>query len=155
MKTYICDIDGTLADIGHRLRFIQSEPKDWDGFFEACAEDKPIKVVIDVIRAIGFVAWHTHNDDDYSKIIYLTGRPERVREKTHRWLAVNGLPDGELIMREDGDHRPDTIAKRELLEKIIADGGSVAAVFEDRPSVVRTWREMGLTVFQVGNSEEF
>jgi hypothetical protein len=57
-------------------------------------------------------------------------------------------------MRRDGDHRPDTLTKRELLDKIIADGGVVAGVFEDRPSVCRVWREMGLTVFQM-NHEEF
>jgi FMN phosphatase YigB (HAD superfamily) len=30
---YIFDIDGTLADISHRLHFIQQEPKDWRGFY--------------------------------------------------------------------------------------------------------------------------
>lgn len=149
-RTYIVDIDGTLARIDHRLHFIQQEPKDWNGFFDACGEDEPINDVIQVIRCIGLFEWH----DEGTRIIYLTGRPERVCQKTMDWLMVNCLPNGELIMRKDGDHRPDTIAKRELMEKIIAEGGRIAGVFEDRPSVVREWRKMGLTVFQM-NHEEF
>jgi hypothetical protein len=31
---YIFDIDGTLADISHRLHFIQQESKDWKAFLQ-------------------------------------------------------------------------------------------------------------------------
>jgi hypothetical protein len=76
-----------------------------------------------------------------------------VRRETQAWLRQQFLPDGDVIMRRAGDHRPDTTAKRELMDKIIADGDTIAAVFEDRPSVVRVWREMGLTVFQMSHEE--
>ncbi len=56
-------------------------------------------------------------------------------------------------MRKEGDHRPDTIAKKELLDRLIAEGHQIAGVFEDRPSVVRVWRELGLTVFQMTHEE--
>jgi hypothetical protein len=110
--------------------------------------------VIDVVKAIAFLSYTTEDDTELCKIVYLTGRPHRVRHQTEEWLWDHALPKGELIMRRDGDHRPDTLTKRELLDKIIADGGVVAGVFEDRPSVCRVWREMGLTVFQM-NHEEF
>lgn len=149
-RTYIVDIDGTLADIEHRLPFINStNPKNWDAFFEACDGDKPIQDVIDVVRAIGFFEWHGAPVE----IIYLTGRPERVRGKTQRWLSNQGLPAGALHMRKDGDHRPDTQAKAELMLGITAQGKHIAGVFEDRPSVVRVWRQMGLTVFQLNDRE--
>jgi hypothetical protein len=148
--TYIFDIDGTLANLSHRLHFIEGETKDWDGFFAACEDDEPIQSVIDVARAVAFYEWQHKN----TKILYLTGRPERVRGNTIRWLNAKGLPPGDLIMRKNGDHRPDTEAKRELMEKIVAEGGKIVGVFEDRPSVCRVWRKMGLTVFQM-NDEEF
>jgi hypothetical protein len=154
VKTYICDLDGTVADISHRLHYIDRTREggpDWDAFFDACGSDEPIQNVIDVVRAIGFQGWH----DDQTEIIYLTGRSERVRDKTTAWLHYNGLPKGELIMRRDGDHRPDTITKRELMEKLASEGRVVVGVFEDRPSMCRLWRELGLTVFQVGSGEEF
>lgn len=148
-RAYIVDIDGTLADISHRLRFIEAQPKQWDDFFEACSDDLPIEDVIDVVRAIACEQEGVRGPE----IVYLTGRPERVRDKTNVWLACNGLPAGRLIMRKDGDHRPDTTAKRELMDAIIADGYRIAGVFEDRPSVVRVWREMGLTVFQMRHDD--
>ena len=150
MRVYIVDIDGTLANISHRLHFIQREPKDWDGFFDACVDDAPIQDVIDVVKALTLAGLY----DDATRVIYLTGRPERVRSKTINWLANNHLPPAELIMRKDGDHRPDTKAKKELMDAIVAKGDQIVGVFEDRPSVVRVWREMGLTVFQM-NHEEF
>lgn len=148
MRVYIVDIDGTLADIDHRLHFVQGEPKKWDEFFEACNGDKPIRDVIHVVRAIA-----AYDRGEETEIIYLTGRPESVRDKTTIWLMTYGLPNGRLIMRRNGDHRADTIAKRELLEELISEGKHIAGVFEDRPSVVRVWREMGLTVFQLKHEE--
>ena len=148
---YIVDIDGTLADLSHRLHFIQSDPKEWDAFYDACDEDKPIWGVISVIQAL--------TDARYA-IVFVTGRPERVRNETNKWLRYNGLlintqtlTRHPLIMRADGDHRPDTEVKKELVEKLIADGYRIAGVFEDRPSVCRVWREMGFTVFQMTDKE--
>lgn len=138
---YIVDIDGTLANLSHRLHYIESEPKQWDAFFEACADDLPIQDVIDVVKNLP------------NEVIYCTGRPERVREHTMRWIQDNGLPYGLLVMRRDGDHRPDTIAKKEIMAELQGYGYRIAGVFEDRPSVVRVWREMGLTVFQMKHEE--
>ena len=33
------DIDGVVADVRHRLHFLQRRPKDWPGFFAAAADD--------------------------------------------------------------------------------------------------------------------
>ena len=32
-KAVIFDIDGTLADSKHRLKYIEQQPKQWDRFF--------------------------------------------------------------------------------------------------------------------------
>jgi hypothetical protein len=31
----VFDLDGVLADVRHRLHFLDRRPKDWDGFFAA------------------------------------------------------------------------------------------------------------------------
>jgi hypothetical protein len=149
VRTYIVDIDGTLANIDHRLHFIEGDLKDWDAFFEACPDDAPIDNVIDVIKALGFLGYHNDN----VHLVYLTGRPEKVRQQTLAWLLRNGLPKGVLMMGTDGDHRPDTIAKAELLMGLRQAGHNIAGVFEDRPSVCRVWRGLGLTVFQMNDKE--
>lgn len=137
---YIFDIDGTLADLTHRLHFIQGPKKDWTGFFANCEKDAPIPEVGLVATALG-VAGHT--------IIYSTGRSESAREITENWLDAYGLPVGEVFMRRDGDHREDNIVKSELLDAIIEIYGDIAGVFEDRQQVVDMYRARGLRVFQV------
>lgn len=150
-KAYIFDIDGTLADLSHRLHFIESEPKNWDSFFDACDRDKPIDSVIQVLRS---VAWPSREAaEENPRIIYLTGRPERVRAKTKKWLEDNTCPSGLLCMRVDGDHRPDTVTKKELIQDLLKMNCEVVGIFEDRPSVCRVWRNMGLTVFQLKHEE--
>jgi hypothetical protein len=48
MKCYLFDIDGTIADLSHRLRFIEKKPKDWRRFFEAVSKDTPITHIIEL-----------------------------------------------------------------------------------------------------------
>jgi hypothetical protein len=136
----ICDIDGVVADLKHRLHFIQTKPPDWDAFFEACDRDAPMIQIIDFLRQIC----------DRFEIAFITGRPWRTRDKTVAWFRQNYVPwqEGQLLlMRSDGDFRPDHIVKRELFEAWI-DPKRVFAVFEDRDAVVSMWREHGLLCFQ-------
>ena len=46
MRCYIFDIDGTIADLSHRLPHIQKTPKDWTAFFASVADDVPIEHTI-------------------------------------------------------------------------------------------------------------
>ena len=87
IRVYICDIDGTLADLKHRLHFIEADKKDWDGFFDACDGDEPIQNVINTVRDLAYAG---------NEFMYVTGRPERVRMKTRQWLLKHGLPLGSI-----------------------------------------------------------
>ena len=49
---YIFDLDGTLADVGHRLHYISGNPKSWRSFFAACADDAPCKPVISTLQRL-------------------------------------------------------------------------------------------------------
>ena len=72
----VLDIDGVLADVRHRLHYLASRPKNWDGFFAAAKDDELLEVGAEFAkRAAG-----THD------IVYLTGRPERLRAATQAWL---------------------------------------------------------------------
>ena len=47
----IVDIDGTLADLTHRLHHIRGDgKKNWDAFHDACPNDVPIKTVVAMVR---------------------------------------------------------------------------------------------------------
>jgi hypothetical protein len=52
-------------------------------------------------------------------------------------------------MRTDGDDRNDGIIKTEIFDKYIRNIYNVIAVFDDRDSVVKAWRNIGLLCLQV------
>ena len=54
-----------------------------------------------------------------------------------------------LFMRKTGDGRADHIVKREIWENEIKGKFFIEFILDDRNSVVRLYREMGLTVMQV------
>lgn len=146
MRCYLFDIDGTVADIGHRLPLIQGEQKNWAGFFAACVDDKPIAHVCELVARLS--PW---DDDGSEEIIFVSGRSDEVRADTLRWLQTHVGPvhSSHLYMRAAGDHRPDYVVKAELLDRVLADGYEPIMAFEDRDQVVKMWRERGIPCAQV------
>lgn len=102
------DLDGTLADITHRLHFIKNGRKDWDGFFEACDQDAPIAHNIAIARAL-------HGDGN--EIWITSGRSGLVLEKTRVWLKKYAPFSSRLIMRKAGDHQPDDTLKESWIKQ--------------------------------------
>jgi hypothetical protein len=87
-------------------------------------------------------------------IVFCTGRNEWCRDETEAWLDRHvGVPYEGLFMRADGDSRRDAIVKEEIFERRIRDRWRVVGVFDDRQAVVRMWRALGLTVFQVAEGD--
>lgn len=54
-----------------------------------------------------------------------------------------------LYLRPNGDKRKDYVVKRQIYEESVKDKFNVLFVLEDRDQVVKMWREIGLTCFQV------
>jgi len=215
-KVIICDIDGTVANISHRLHYISPEikmgdtvrpvnvpyakqysgivtgvsrsgkhtgytvqwgcvipyergeivyyeedgksplgikkVKSWRKFFEAAKDDTIIETTRDVVR---------HLADKYP-IIFCSGRPEKYRELTAKWLLDNGLShcynefidphqtySTKLLMRPDNDTREDYIVKTEIYQNLIEPYYDVMLCIDDRDQVVNQWRKLGLTCWQV------
>ena len=143
----IFDIDGTIADIGHRLHHIQQKPKNWKAFDTASDLDTVIEPTRKIYNA--FV-------QEGHKILFVTGRNERMREQTEGWLNLNGFNSYDaLYMRGKTDFRQDDIVKREVLGRIVERyGEKPAMVFEDRKRVIRMWRDAGIFTIDVNQYEE-
>lgn len=148
----ICDLDGTLALIDHRLHHVRedkslADPEDfkpnWPAFFAACKDDLPNKPVIRVIQRLA----------DDMRIWITSGRSEEVRAETMLWLRQHKIPCDNLLMRPAGDHTPDDDLKKSWIDRKLIDVEKVLCVFEDRARVVSMWRELGLTCFQVAKGE--
>lgn len=138
----IVDLDGTIADCGHRLHHAQA--KEWDEFQNAADQDPVLVDIADLVRELSRSSY----------IIILTGRNERYRHKTIQWLEAAGL-DGsyeELIMRPEGDFSQDAAYKIEQLEKRFGDKAGILAnvwlAIDDRDTVVEAFRNYGITTLQ-------
>jgi hypothetical protein len=138
----IFDIDGTLADVSERIHHVRRKPKNWGAFFEGMAQDKAIRAMVRLCNVL--------YDADI-RIVLCTGRAERYRKETLRWLAREGVRYHELRMRRDGDRRSDTIAKREMLAGL--DRSRILFVVEDRDRVVEMWRAEGFVCLQCAPGE--
>lgn len=127
----IIDIDGTV-----------SEKHGGRNYFEWDKVDKDVENVniCNIIRSL---------PEGWSQL-FVSGRDSVCYDMTFKWLNDHGLFPNQLIMREKGDKRDDTIVKKEIYDKYIKDNYEVTAVFDDRAKVVKMWREeLGLTVLQV------
>ena len=143
----VCDIDGTIADIKHRLHYVKDGKKDWDGFFSKMDKDSLREDVFEILK---------EKESEGKQIIFVSARPEDYREVTKKWLEDNVKLESPLMlfMRSKGDSRPDTIVKNQIYNNYLKDM-NVTLVIDDRPCVIRMWKELGLETLDVGNGIEF
>ncbi|MEV0898663.1 AAA family ATPase [Actinoplanes sp. NPDC049802] len=134
-EAVLVDIDGTVALMNGR------SPYDW----RRVGEDEPNPSVITAVRAM-HAAGHA--------IVFCSGRDAVCRAETEAWLDLFvGVPYEGLFMRAEGDSRKDSIVKREIFDREVRERWRIVGVFDDRQQVVRMWRQLGLTVFQVAEGD--
>ena len=131
----VVDVDGTLAHID------SSNPRN---VYDASRAGEDI--LDDAVSSIVNMAYgHGY------KVIVLTGRHSGHLDVTKEWLEEKGVNYDEIYSRTEGDKRADTIIKEELYREHIEDKYNVKYIIDDRPSVCRMWRSLGLPVLQVGD----
>lgn len=142
-KVVICDLDGTLCNIDHRLHYIKTEgKKDWKKFFNALNDDTPnewCRYLLFCISAIG----------SYD-IVFASGRSDSHYDQTRQWLErhLPGSRTVPLFMRPRSDFRKDVIIKEIILDFEIKTRWEPFFFIDDRQSVVDMWRSKGYTVLQ-------
>ena len=146
-KFVICDLDGTLCNIEHRLKYARGEQKDWGKFFAGIPEDTLRQDVVDQLVNTSL--------EHGARILYVSARPEKYRKDTEDWFEKNGVVGHYLlIMRPDNDTRDDTVVKKEIYDKYLKNL-DIVKVFDDRPKVIAMWRSLGLDVIDVGDGIPF
>jgi len=156
---YVFDLDGTLCDITHRLKYIRNSNgtrlthPDWKTFFKECVNDEPLSGTIEILKSLQRCG---------KQICICSGRSDEVQKETIEWLQLQGIDIIRLIlvMRKDGDYRSDITVKDELLTGVLDilnneyEGVTWnPIIFEDRKSVVDMWRNKGFTCYQVAPGE--
>ncbi len=173
-KWIVCDIDGTIANLEHRLHFVKDinyntdechsqtcdiavnhgHRKDWKSFFDEMSKDTVIENVRDMIIK--------YKEEGYP-IIFVSGRPDSHRKQTKEWLEnvafkdikfVEGEDYATILMRRSIDHRLDTEVKENILKHYLKPE-NVHLVIDDRKRVIEMWKRNNLTVVDVGTGEDF
>lgn len=140
----IVDLDGTLAHNDHG--------RDW--FSDEVGEDRFDDIIFTMASSVA----KRYNAD----LIFLTGRKCSAFYNTSEWLSTNiekyyGGPnkveinEAQLYMRTANDNRKDAVVKKEIFESVLDNYSNVIAVFDDRPSVVDLWHDLGLKVIACGD----
>ena len=103
-RAIICDIDGTLA--------LKHDGRSW---YDASTSDldNPNKPVLALLRFVQEANWHGLNTEQDCQIIFLSGRQEKDREPTEKFLEKHMLKGYPLFMRTTDDFRNDTIIRSE------------------------------------------
>jgi len=132
-QAIVCDIDGTLA-------LHNRDPFDFDKL-NTDLVNPPVERILRWAndRLVG------------PKVILVTGRDEKYRQATEKWLDDNRISYDGLLMRPPDDTRRDDIIKQEIYEKCIKDNYSVFLVLDDRDRVVAFWRSINVPCFQVAD----
>lgn len=133
----IFDVDGTLAhNDGARSQYDET------------------KVLLDSVRE-PVAAWvrslyPTHN------IAIFSGRHDICCSDTCLWLEEYKIPKDLILMRPGGSLVSDTIIKQNLLDTFLklVPKTMIAFVVDDRPKVVRMWKDNGLKVYPVGGTTD-
>ena len=116
------DIDGVVADVRHRLHHLRRHR--WHRFFDDAHLDPLLSQGAALVADLA----------EQHEIVWLTGRPDWLRDVTADWLRHYDLPGEELHMRPDGDYRPARAYKLSVLRSLQSRG--IAAVVDDDSEVV-------------------
>lgn len=133
-QTVIVDLDGTVCQKGDR------------GWYEysKVLQDIPIERIVRLVRML-----HSNG----LNLVFCTGREDSCLKQSVDWIRkhifMNDSAPVEIYMRKSGDHRPDFVVKKEIYNDLIEPKHTVWFVLDDRNSVVKMWRDIGLTCLQV------
>ena len=87
-------------------------------------------------------------------VLVVTGREEKYRVITEKWLKDNEVSYDFLFMRKTEDRRPDYIVKKEIFDNKIRNQYAVFFAIDDRKQVKKMWVSLGIFVFDVNQINE-
>lgn len=141
----VCDLDGTMCNIDHRLHYIQNGgKKDWTSFYSKIKEDTVNEWCQDIVQSMSDLCYG---------IVYCSGRPDTYEKDTREWIDEKNLPINHLFMRPRNDFRPDYVVKEVILDFELLTRFDIYFIMDDRRQVVDLWRRRGFTCLQVAEGE--
>lgn len=133
----LVDIDGTLSNSEQRDIFMFQA--------EEIYTDRVIEQVAYFVRKM---------NEDNVKVVFCSGREDRFREITEKWLKEKCKLDYDaLFMRKTGDFRNDALVKEDMLKEQILPKYTPLFAIDDRKRVKQMWVKNGVFVFDVNQHD--
>lgn len=168
-RVVIWDIDGVLSDDRARAQMhlaaedqyleprsleLRDEP-DWDMYYAGLPFDKPFAETVAIFQALHLNQQGVPNQlgtDQYIPV-FVTGREDKYRAQTQRWLSDNvhpyaGSSLAPLLMRLAGETKSNGKIKEDIVEYIRQNIGTPVLAFEDNDEAVQNYRDLGIRVMQ-------
>ena len=147
MKVALIDMDGVIADTGHRnwlvddIKNVPSCDKQarWDTFHGLMEFDEPFYGIINDVNSI----------PSDVLIIILTGRPEKYKAGTLRQLEEWGVNHDHLIMRKEGDKQSAVTLKKRVAMNMIEIGLEIVKAMDDRADICAMYRELEIPTVEI------
>lgn len=144
-KYVIFDIDNCLSDDRNRMSLIDWDAPNptlkYDKYHKAANQDAPGN--LDVYRE-----WTSKG----YKPLFLTARPDTIREMTIGWLKTHIWRPYEnwlLLMRTEANHNRSADVKKWQLNQLASDYGiyteDIVMAFDDRPEICEMYTNNGIT----------
>lgn len=101
----LCDIDGCLADVRAFVKkYLQDGKSDWDGYFAHQPEFPIVGPVVALVHDYACL-----NSGNVDNLGFMTGRPERTRADTEKWLREHVTSNFSVLLMRPEDYRGSTL----------------------------------------------
>lgn len=142
-------MDGTLCDVRSIRHHLEANPasglkRNFHAFHAASIECPAHPQVAALARELSAAGL---------RIVITTAREAKWSFHTALWLRDLDIEYDAMLMRENGDFRPDADVKRALVPQLFARYTPVAAV-DDRDDIIEVWRESGIPTVKVTEAGE-
>lgn len=137
LNVVICDLDGTLS----LFEKVDKSNVHYRNPYDAstCYNDLLNEVVASIIKG--------------RNVLLVSGREDKYRPETIKFLENNKIQYLDLFMRRTGDLRKDNIVKGEIYHNNIKFFYNVDFVLDDRLQVCRMWYSLGLPLLRFGDPD--
>lgn len=140
-STIVVGLDGTLADVSHRLDYLKAG--DFDTYDKLAAFDVPNWDVLKVVNSLA--AWHN--------IVIVTDRKERYRSVLATWLVKYDVQIDAVLMRPTDDYSKTHDLMLALLSEYFGSEDTfnkgVLVAFESKEPIIEAYRNAGIPTWQV------
>ena len=137
----VIDIDHTVANSFWRDSMIGTVP--WDEYYENGRYDKPFKNVANLINSLSSMGY---------EFVGFTGRPEKFRTMTVKWLVNNRIDIDTLLMRPDDCFIKNSELKMILVKDYFKDDfKKIHFLIDDNEESILEFYKLGIPTLQIRN----